>query len=659
MIMDARFDLEECEVCLKKFKPRGIKIHQAKTRCGEILTADSHRRKHKSEDDHTQESHHSGTDVCEGRKKRLPFIVSQEYHSRRSTKLDIEHEVGVKVKSKSSLPVHMQEVIIPNKQKESVKQLSYYKTRQFYRGELADREPYNDQKYTESNMSPDSKITGVSTGDIGDIFMPEEKIAKGLLTEREEEVKVSKTYKQQSVMSWMKLGKKSSEESEEGHDSIETKIVSPATTELPGRRNILRGKKKKEVTLKNSGLENQSNLRRWFTTTSKKETMDIKQEAEKDCHKPGNVVSSPLKEEQADLWETVDQWSDSQSSILKLTTLQIDELSNKVRRGEDGEILADHNLVITRHDLLSLYNRNYLNDTIVDEYMLLIRQRNLAATAVLSIYFYQRYDLLDFDTAYSQTKSWVKEDLRNKEFIIIPIHKSDHYSLICVDIGASIIHYFDSIVGGRKTSQAPRVMKRFMEKYYEERGERRVFKVRIRWDVPEQLNSVDCGVFVCQYAERFARKASFNFQQSDMAAMRWKMTWEILNGSLKEFLYVIDAELDGTNRVMEVKKKGRKNEGIIQEALQGEKQDVEVKKICRKSVKKKTIKETENTPHANEGKLLVENREKPANKSKADNKSTTSEDQEERNERIKWPLVRSGEWEKLDTDLTMMLKDIG
>ena len=42
-----------------------------------------------------------------------------------------------------------------------------------------------------------------------------------------------------------------------------------------------------------------------------------------------------------------------------------------------------------------------------------------------------------------------------------------------------------------------------------------------------------------------------------MSTMRWKMTWEILNGSIKEFLYVTEANSQGTERITVKKKRGR------------------------------------------------------------------------------------------------------
>ena len=49
-----------------------------------------------------------------------------------------------------------------------------------------------------------------------------------------------------------------------------------------------------------------------------------------------------------------------------------------------------------------------------------------------------------------------------------------------------------------------------------------------------QENGNDCGVLLCQYAERIARKSSLNFSQRDLylACARERMTQELLEGRI-------------------------------------------------------------------------------------------------------------------------------
>ena len=94
--------------------------------------------------------------------------------------------------------------------------------------------------------------------------------------------------------------------------------------------------------------------------------------------------------------------------------MELDDLSKLVRQGREEELLADHHLHVKRCDLLSLYDTNYLNDTIVDEYLLMIKARNPKDIAVMNTYFCQKFDMFGFDAGYEDTRSWIKEDLRMK-----------------------------------------------------------------------------------------------------------------------------------------------------------------------------------------------------------------------------------------------------
>merc|ERR1712102_219386 len=70
-------------------------------------------------------------------------------------------------------------------------------------------------------------------------------------------------------------------------------------------------------------------------------------------------------------------------------------------------------------------------------------------------------------------------------------------------------------------------MKIFIEKYYRRRGEEVTFSIKIREDAPIQENGVDCGVFVCQNADKIARKVYVNTRQDEMAEARKRMMVEL------------------------------------------------------------------------------------------------------------------------------------
>ena len=57
-------------------------------------------------------------------------------------------------------------------------------------------------------------------------------------------------------------------------------------------------------------------------------------------------------------------------------------------------------------------------------------------------------------------------------------------------------------------------------------------ELSIEKDIPKQTNGYDCGIFVCEYAEKLSRKENFNFTQKDTDFIRERIKTEIMLGTL-------------------------------------------------------------------------------------------------------------------------------
>ena len=283
-----------------------------------------------------------------------------------------------------------------------------------------------------------------------------------------------------------------------------------------------------------------------------------------------------------------------------------------VRNGPGAEILSRNWMNLTRADYRTIQGKRYLNDKIIDSYIHLIQERSEASQDLPTVYglttfFYTQLSTFGLEEGSRRTQDWIKEDLREKDWIFCPIHRYDHWTLIAVEIPTRTIHYLDSLVGSRNKSPAPGMFLRYMEAYYRKLGEEVQFKIRIRKDAPIQQNGVDCGVFLCQYAERLSRKGGFDFLQGDMPMARKKMTQELLAG-----------KLDAGSR------KGR---------------EVQQDKVSSKWTTKKTSKPKK--------KITVEHsRLEKAKEPEA----------ERRKEKVQWPKANSPAWEQWDKEMTELLK---
>ena len=350
-------------------------------------------------------------------------------------------------------------------------------------------------------------------------------------------------------------------------------------------------------------------------------------------------------------------------------TLQETKLVN-IREGPGNEVLVKNNLWLTRTDFRSLADNNYLNDKIIDEYLTLIQMRNskdhtLPEIATFTVFLYHKLERLGLEEGYRDTETWIKEDIREKDMVFFPIHKDHHSSLVVIEMKTKTIHYLDSISGSRRISAAPRTMKKYMEKYYKTKGEVTTFKINIRENIPCQTNGVDCGVFLCQYAERLARKAPIDFKQEDMEEIRGKMTEELLKSEL------FKNKSEGTQATVKTVKgkakkevSGGKQKGVIHmmETSKKAKRATEGSRQKETSTGRQAGQESKDTKGIGKNnkrggkKEIQENRKQPGlefKDSKKEGKDKMTEDK--RKERIKWPKANSPEWQKLDEDLTSIL----
>ena len=278
-------------------------------------------------------------------------------------------------------------------------------------------------------------------------------------------------------------------------------------------------------------------------------------------------------------------------------------------------------LKLTTDDLQTLDGSNWLNDMVINQYLNLIQQRNDADTSLPSMLALNTFvhNILDEDgleEGEKRMEGWFKIDLRTKDLIICPINKNHHWTLIVIDTNRKRINYFDSLRGSRKSSGAPKLIKRFIESYYKKKGEDVVFMIKIRQDTPVQTNGVDCGVFALKCAERIAAGCTLNFSQQDAKDLRLSMRREILEGKL-------DAE-------------GRRVQHVIKKT---EKCKVPDKKTQRTHQLRKGVEA-----------------DKETSKQEYQGDSKQQDNKDGRKDRIDFPKSNSAEWGRLDNDLTHMLK---
>ena len=310
-------------------------------------------------------------------------------------------------------------------------------------------------------------------------------------------------------------------------------------------------------------------------------------------------------------------WLDKEKGTNIKSKDMFKRLVEQVNSGPPDDIISKHTLEMSRRDYRSLTGKNWMNDKIVDEYFTLIKERNqkdnLAKVSTFSVHAFRKLEQ-DFEENFQLIADrWVKEDLTMQDIVLIPIYKDDHWSLVKVSIKDKKLEYYDSIVARRHTSNALRILKKFFDLYFERKGKEGQFQKETVDNAPEQHNLYDCGPFMCQNAEKAARGVFVNSKQSEMARVRRQMMIEIFQGALM------------------------KEENLSFKTL--------LDQVTNTEVKKEKHQKTERQ------------REKKKPKQKTGSKATKPDDKD-RLAKINWPKANSKEWERLDEDITGLLKTI-
>lgn len=224
--------------------------------------------------------------------------------------------------------------------------------------------------------------------------------------------------------------------------------------------------------------------------------------------------------------------------ILDITEDMEKEIENALGPGPQEEILSSRfKLQISRGDIQTLENGQWLNDEVINFYMNLLVERNenqgYPALHVFNAFFYAKLK----HSGYSSVKRWTRGiSLFEKELILLPIHQRVHWSLVVIDLRKRSIVYLDSM--GQTGKSICETIFQYLQN--ESKTRRNIELDPLEWkqysmtseEIPLQLNGSDCGMFTCKYADYIARDQPVTFSQQHMPTFRKRMVWEILHSQL-------------------------------------------------------------------------------------------------------------------------------
>uniref|UniRef100_A0A8B9V3Q8 Ubiquitin-like protease family profile domain-containing protein n=2 Tax=Anatinae TaxID=2068716 RepID=A0A8B9V3Q8_9AVES len=214
------------------------------------------------------------------------------------------------------------------------------------------------------------------------------------------------------------------------------------------------------------------------------------------------------------------------------------EIKNVFRGGNQDEVLSEaFRLTITRKDIQTLNNLNWLNDEIINFYMNLLMERS-KEKGLPTVHAFNTFFFTKLKTAgYQAVKRWTKKvDIFSVDLLLVPIHLGVHWCLAVVDFRKKTITYYDSM--GGINSEACRILLQYLKQESLDK-KRKEFDTN-GWsllskksqEIPQQMNGSDCGMFACKYADCITKDKPINFTQQHMPYFRKRMAWEILHRKL-------------------------------------------------------------------------------------------------------------------------------
>lgn len=189
-------------------------------------------------------------------------------------------------------------------------------------------------------------------------------------------------------------------------------------------------------------------------------------------------------------------------------------------------------ITLTKTDLEFLRPNTYINDSIVEFYLLYLGNEVVPAMERDDYYFFSPFFFSKLEhlnvSEIGGLWRWTKDlCIQKRKFLVIPIHLPEHWciAIVCLQKGVfkevedkQCILYFDSL-GPLAERSTERKLRRWVEyEILKAEGKKEDFKINdpkyftregapfFSLDLPLQQNYTDCGLFILHYAELFITK---------------------------------------------------------------------------------------------------------------------------------------------------------
>lgn len=175
-----------------------------------------------------------------------------------------------------------------------------------------------------------------------------------------------------------------------------------------------------------------------------------------------------------------------------------------IPRPPDEILIEGFGLRVTRKDIHTLADLNWLNDEVINFYMNLLIARSTndkyPKVHAMNTFFYPKL----VSGGHASLKRWTRKvDIFAQDLVVVPIHLGIHWCMSIIDFRDKSIRYFDSM--GGKNPKCLSALRQYLEDESLDKKKKPYntsdWKLECAKDIPQQMNGSDCGVFSCMFAE--------------------------------------------------------------------------------------------------------------------------------------------------------------
>jgi len=210
------------------------------------------------------------------------------------------------------------------------------------------------------------------------------------------------------------------------------------------------------------------------------------------------------------------------------------------------------NIAFTKTELeILIDSNNMLTSNVINFYTTILEKKcdsaKKAKCYFMNTFFYNTLVMNHSMFNYWEVEPWTRNvNIFDYHKLIIPVHVPGHWVLAVINFRDKRIEYYDSLGGSGYYILQHLKLYVILESWVHHGQDFNINDLKLEAiNAPRQYGSIDCGVFVCKFAECACLDKPMEFSQSQMPKIRSEIADEIIQTA------VPDQKKQGSNEALE------------------------------------------------------------------------------------------------------------